>query len=289
MDREPNPLPYETLRLSVHERVATITLHRPERRNAYTRRMGSELSLAYRRCDADDDIRAIVLTGTPPAFCAGADLTAGERTFTDPGQDFSAEGADPPAWRLRKPVIAAVNGHALGIGLTLALQCDLCIMAVDANYGVVQVRRGMVGDGYSHWILPRLIGMSRAAYLLLTGATIDGRRAYQLGLCHEALPAEQVLDAALGLARAIAEHTAPVAVATSKRMLWSSFEYDAATVGALETEAHVALMGHDDAREAMRAYLRRRTPAWTGRPSQLPALDVNAGRAANGAAPQPDR
>ncbi|RDI63389.1 enoyl-CoA hydratase/isomerase family protein [Nocardia pseudobrasiliensis] len=265
--------------------VATVTLHRPDRRNAFTRAMGVELSHVYRRYDLDDGIRAIVLTGTPPAFCAGADLGAGDRTFSDPGENFTAAGTSMPAWQVRKPVIAAVNGHALGIGLTLALQCDLCIMAADAKYGVLQVRRGMVGDAYSHWTLPRLIGMSRAAYLLLTGATIDGRRAYEMGLCLQVLPADEVLDATLTLARDIAVNTAPVSVAASKRMLWSSFEHDPAGIGVQETDAHLILMGARDAREGVRAYLERRPPHWTGKPGELPPFTP----AANDAAPQPDR
>ncbi|MFI1917936.1 enoyl-CoA hydratase/isomerase family protein [Nocardia sp. NPDC020380] len=261
---------YRTIRFEVSARIATVTLHRPDRRNAFTREMGVELADAYRRCDADDDIRAVVLTGTPPAFCAGADLTTGERTFTEPGAEFSAAGVEMPAWRVRKPVIAAVNGHAVGIGLTLALQCDLRIMAADAKYGVVQVRRGMIGDACSHWTLPRLVGMSRAAYLLLTGATIDGRRAADMGLCLEVLPAAEVLDAALAIARDIAEHTAPLAVAASKRLLWSAFENDEQRTAAAETELHLLLMEHDDAREGMRAFLGNRPPDWTGRPSLLP-------------------
>ena len=112
------------------------------------------------------------MTGTPPAFCAGADLADGERTFADPGPGFSAAGVDVAAWTLGKPVIAAANGHALGLGLTLALQC-------------------VVGDAYSHWILPRLVGISSAAEILLTGATFDGHRAVQLGLGSRVLAADQ--------------------------------------------------------------------------------------------------
>ena len=119
-------------------------------------------------------MRAIVLTGAPPAFCAGADLAAGEDTFAEPGPGFTAAGIDVPAWTLSKPVIAAVNGHAIGLGLTLALQCDIRFFAADARYGVVQVRRGVVGDAYSHWVLPRLVGIANAAEILLTGATSTG-------------------------------------------------------------------------------------------------------------------
>lgn len=227
--------------------------------------MREELAEAYRHCGADDAIRAIVLTGTPPAFCAGADLGAGDQTFTEPGQQFSAAGLAVPAWTLDKPVIAAVNGHAIGIGLTLALQCDIRIFAADARYGVVQARRGMVGDAYSHWVLPRLVGLANAAEILLTGGLFDGHRAVELGLGSQVLPAEQVLPAALEIANDIAVNTAPMSVAASKRLLWDSYDLDRAGVGARETDIHLHLMAHDDAREGVRAHLERRDPQWTGR------------------------
>ncbi len=180
---DPVELPvYRTLQTAVAGGVATITLNRPRQRNAVGDGMREELADAYLRCDRADAIRVVVLTGAPPAFCAGADLAAGERTFTEPGPTFSAAGIDVPAWTVSKPVIAAVNGHAIGLGLTLALQCDIRYFAADAQYGVVQVRRGMVGDAYSHWVLPRLVGLSNAAEILLGGATFDGQRAVALGL-----------------------------------------------------------------------------------------------------------
>jgi enoyl-CoA hydratase/carnithine racemase len=258
---------YRTLLLAVDRGVATVTLNRPQQRNAIGDGMREELADAYRTCDRDDDIRVIVLTGTPPAFCAGADLAAGERTFADPGPSFSAAGVDMAAWTLSKPVIAAVNGHALGLGLTLALQCDIRLFAADARYGVVQVRRGVIGDAYSHWSLPRLVGISNAAEILLTGATFDGHRAVQLGLGSRVLDAADVLPAALDLAHDIAANTAPMSVAASKRLLWDSFDLDRTEVGARETEIHLHLMAHDDAREGVRAHLQGRAPRWTGPPA----------------------
>ena len=144
-----------------------------------------------------------------------------------------------PAWSLSKPVIAAVNGHALGLGLTLALQCDIRFFAADARYGVVQVRRGVVGDAYSHWVLPRLVGIANAAEILLTGAAFDGHRAVELGLGSRVLDADEVLPAALELAHDIAENTAPMSVAASKRLLWDSFDLDREAVGARETDIHL--------------------------------------------------
>ena len=257
---------YRTLRLTSEDGVAVITLDRPRQRNAVGDGMREELADAFRVVDADHAVRVVVLTGAPPAFCAGADLGAGAETFARPGQGFSAAGIDVPAWSLAKPVIAAVNGHAIGLGLTLALQCDIRFFAADARYGVVQVRRGVVGDAYSHWVLPRLVGIANAAEILLTGATFDGRRAVELGLGSRVLDADDVLPAALDLARDIARNTAPMSVAASKRLLWESFDLDREAVGARETEIHLALMGHEDAREGVRAHLEARAPRWTGRP-----------------------
>jgi enoyl-CoA hydratase/carnithine racemase len=258
---------YRTLQTSVSDGVATLTLNRPRRRNAIGDGMREELADAYTRLDADETVRVLVLTGAPPAFCAGADLAAGEETFAGTGPDFTAAGLAVPAWTLSKPVIAAVNGHAIGLGLTLALQCDIRLFAADAAYGVVQVRRGVVGDAYSHWLLPRLIGIANAAEILLTGATFDGHRAVELGLGSRVLSADEVLPAALEMAHDIATNTAPMSVAASKRLLWDSFDLDRAAVGQRETAIHRALMAHDEAREGVRAYVERRPPRWSGRPA----------------------
>jgi enoyl-CoA hydratase/carnithine racemase len=256
---------YQSIRYEVREGVAVITLHRPEARNAFTGTMGLELSDAYRRCDADDQVGAVVVTGTPPAFCAGADLSSGGDTFRSrPEDEFSAAAVDMRAWDVRKLVIAAVNGHALGVGLTLALQCDIRIFAADAKYGVVQVRRGVMGDGYSHWTLPRIAGMSGAAEILLTGRTFDGHEARDFGLCSRTLPAGEVLTAALEMARDVAVNAAPLSVAVSKRLLWSSWDRTADEVEGSETEFHHFLMSRPDAREGVESFLEERAPQWRG-------------------------
>jgi enoyl-CoA hydratase/carnithine racemase len=210
-------------------------------------------------------VRVVVLTGAGSAFCSGADLAAGNATFAGTDAEFSAAAISMPAWAVRKPVIAALNGPAIGLGLTIALQCDIRLFAADAIYGVVQARRGVMGDAYSHWVLPRMIGIARAAEVLLTGATFDGHRAVELGLGSRALPAEEVLPAALRMAHDIASNTAPLSVAASKVLLWDSFGLSAAEVGERETSAHRVLMAHEDAREGVRAYLERRPPSWSGR------------------------
>ena len=269
---------YRAIRFEVSERVAVITLDRPEVRNAFDGVMGRELSDAYGRCDADDDVGAVVVTGTPPAFCAGADMSAGGDTFRSrEPEGFSAAATTVRAWDVRKLVVAAVNGHALGIGLTLALQCDIRLFASDASYGVVQVRRGMMGDGYSHWTLPRTVGLSAAADILLTGRTFDGHEAQRLGICSRSLPNDRVLPAAMELARDVAAHAAPLSVALSKQLLWGSWERGADQVEASETEGHHFLMGRPDAREGVESFLEHRPPRWTGSVARELPLRPQAG------------
>jgi enoyl-CoA hydratase/carnithine racemase len=254
---------YEDISFELEDGVAVITLDRPEALNTFSGKMGEELGHAYRRADEDDAVRVVVLTGAGTAFCAGADMSAGEDTFAsqDP-TTFSAAAVDPPAWEVRKPVIAAMNGHAIGLGLTLALQCDMRIAADEGRYGVLQVRRGVMPDAYCHWTLPRIVGMERASDLLLTGRKIDGQEACRMGLAGRSLPAAEVLPAAIETARDIAVHTAPLSVAITKRLLWESPNLTAAEVGQRETDLHHHLMGRADALEGVMAWVERRKPSW---------------------------
>lgn len=260
---------YQDLRFEVDDGIAVVTLDRPEHLNTFTGAMGRGLADAYRRIDADDSIRVGVLTGAGRAFCAGADMSGGASTFdaTDKGE-FSAAGVEVAAWEVRKPILAAMNGHAVGIGLTLALQCDLRIMAREGKYGVLQVRRGVMGDAYSHWTLPRLVGLSRAADILLTGRTFGGDEAYELGIASRVCPAAEVLPTAMELARDIVANTAPLSVAVSKRLLWESPMLSPAEVERYETELHHHLMRKPDALEGPVAYFERRPPRWTLSPTR---------------------
>lgn len=244
--------------------VLVATLNRPDTRNAFSGAMGRALGELHTRADTDDAVRVMVLTGTPPAFCAGADFSSGSEVFErSESTTFSANPIHPPAWRIRKPVIAAVNGHAIGVGFTLTLHCDIRFMALDAKYGIVQVRRGVMPDAFSHWTLPRIAGMATAADLLLTGRTFTGAEARQLGVASRVLPNDEVLPAALEVAHDMAVNTAPVSVAVTKRLLWGSFALDPAQVERLETELHHHVMGEPDAREGVMAFLERREPRWS--------------------------
>lgn len=256
--------------IEIDRGVAVLTLNRAETRNAFTGEMGRRLGDLYGELDADDTVRAVVLTGTPPAFCAGADLSPQGETFASPTDSgFSASPVNPAAFEIRKPVIAAVNGHAIGIGLTLAMQADIRIVADDAKYAIPQVRRGVVPDMMSHWTVARIAGMAVAADVLLTGRTFDGPEAVQLGLASRSLPADQVLPAALATARDIATNVAPMSAALSKRLLWDSARegFTPREVAVHETELHHRVMGTADAAEGVRAFLDRRDPYWTARVS----------------------
>nr|WP_221217562.1 MULTISPECIES: enoyl-CoA hydratase-related protein [unclassified Mycolicibacterium] len=237
-----------------------ITLDGSDRLNAFSGETATALGEAYRRCDADDTIRAVVVTGSGRAFCAGADMTAQAAAFDTPEAGFSASPVQPPAFRVRKLVIAAVNGHAIGIGLTLALQCDIRLVAQDAKLAIPQVRRGMIGDCAVHYTLKHAVGLAVAGDILLTGRTFSGSEAVALGIASRALPADDVLPAALDLARDVAVNVNPASVAYSKRLLWA--EKNADEVAADETAVHLRLMGGPDADEGPAAWREKRSPVW---------------------------
>lgn len=229
------------VRLDVGEEgVAVITLDGPETLNAFSGSVARDLSAAYRRCDGDDHVRAVVVTGAGRAFCSGADLSPGSTPFAEPRADFSASPVDPPAFRVGCFVVAAVNGPAIGIGLTLALQCDLLVVAEDARLAIPQVRLGVLGDAHSHWTLRRVAGQALAAELLLTGRALSGREAAERGMAARAVPSAEVLPTALEIARDVAAHVDPASLAASKSLLWSDLDADAVAAG--ETAAHRTLM-----------------------------------------------
>jgi enoyl-CoA hydratase/carnithine racemase len=263
---------YEYILFSVEDGVATITLNRPERSNAFHFGLGAELEAAYARCDEDDDVRAIVLTGAGKAFCVGADMGGGEKTFDDvEGARRAARprsgGRRLAAWQVRKPVVAAIHGHAVGVGLTLALQCDLRFVAREAKLAFAFVRRGIIPELGSHAMLPRVMGFSRAADLLLSGRTFRGEEAAALGLASEALPAEEVVPRARAWARDVALNAAPVSVAIAKRLLWEGLTETPSQTMAKEKTLLSWVGKQPDAAEGVRAFLERRPPEWKLRPS----------------------
>ena len=255
---------YETILLDVKDRVATLTLNRPERMNAWTNRMGIELGEALDFCHENEEVRSVVLTGAGRAFCAGADLGGGKKTFGGREQRADQPKRKRPTlpWQIDKPVIAAINGHAVGVGITYPMTCDVRIVAEDAKLQFAFVRRGVIPELSSHVIVARVAGLSNAADLLLTGRMIRGREAAELGLATAALPAEEVLPAALERARDIATNTAPVSVAIAKRLLWEGIDSSVPAMRQREDPLFAWVGNQADAKEGVMSFVEKRDPDW---------------------------
>ena len=218
---------FEQIQTDLTDHVLTITMNRPERLNAWTQTMFGELMEAFERADADDEVRAVIVTGAGRAFCAGADLERGGETFTKrEHEDADSIPRDSGGrltlriFDLTKPVIAAINGPAVGIGATMTLPMDIRLAAEDARIGFVFVRRGIVPEACSSWFLPRVVGISRAMEWVATGRVFGAQEALEGGLVRSLHPKTELLDAARSLAREIADAAAPVSVALARRMLW---------------------------------------------------------------------
>jgi enoyl-CoA hydratase/carnithine racemase len=218
---------FEQITTEVAEGVLTITLNRPERLNAWTPVMGRELIEAFDQADADDEVRAIIVTGAGRAYCAGADLAGGGETFDwrerERAGEVPRDGGGQFALRVfsaLKPVIAAINGPAVGVGATMTLPMDIRLAADEARIGFVFSRRGIVPEACSSWFLPRVVGISRAMEWVATGRIFSAGEALEGGLLRSTHPAAELLDAARAIAREIAENTAPVSVALARQMLW---------------------------------------------------------------------
>ncbi len=253
---------------SLEDRVAVITLNRPEAMNAWNGALCRGLDAALEWARSDDDVGAVVITGAGRAYCAGADLSAGGDTFGDRSTGRADDQDDTAArtptvlpWDVPKPVIAAINGHAVGVGATHALACDLRIAANEAKIGFVFNRRGMLPELGSHAVLPRVVGLSNASDLLLSGRIITGAEAAAMGLVSAAAPADQVLDLALERARDMARNSAPVSMAITKRLLWHSMGLD--EMRHLEEPLFDWVANQADAVEGVESFIEKRAPEWT--------------------------
>ncbi|MGZ3455041.1 MAG: enoyl-CoA hydratase-related protein [Polyangiales bacterium] len=260
-----------TIRTRIEEQVGIITLHRPERLNAYTQEMGVELFSAIERFDHDDAVRAIVITGEGRAFCAGADLASGAETFARGDRSWSDAGVVEKRirpWNLRTPVIAAINGPAVGIGATLLLQWDVRFMSDRAKIGFVFTRRGIVPEATSTWLLPRLVGMSQAMEIFLSGRLMESEECLRRGIVSRVVPHDQLMDVTLEYARDLARNTSPVAIAATKRLLWRQLlDDDPRSARAREDSVFHWIGKQADAAEGVRSFLEKRPPAWPGKAS----------------------
>ena len=262
---------YEQIAYEVEDGILTLTLDRPDALNAFTPRMQQELIDACDRIDADDAVRAVVVTGRGRGFCAGADLSAGGSTF-----DAEARGGAirddrglPPRdggglvtlrlFNLTKPVIAAVNGPAVGVGVTMTLPMDVRLASETARFGFVFTRRGLVPEAASSWFLPRVVGISRALEWVCTGRVFPAEEALAGGLVRSIHPPDELLPAARALAREMAEGTSPVSVALSRQMLWrmlgASHPMDAHRI---DSRGIADRGSSPDAREGVESFLEKR-------------------------------
>jgi enoyl-CoA hydratase/carnithine racemase len=258
--------PFTDIELTVSDGIATIALNRPERMNAFTLRMGRELVAAFDVTDADDEVTAVVLTGQGPAFCAGMELG-------DKGNDSVTGLTKPPANSFRdpggvvtlrifessKPVIAAINGSAVGIGLTMTLPADIRLVAEDTKLGLVFGARGLVPDGASSWFLPRVVGLPKALEWCLTARVFTPDEALAAGLVSSVHPAEEVLPTAHSLARTISEQIAATSATLTRQLLWRMSSLDGPVEAhRLESRALQFAFATPDFEEGVAAFLDRR-------------------------------
>jgi enoyl-CoA hydratase/carnithine racemase len=276
---------FQELRFEVEDGVLTVTLDRPAKLNALTRTMLRELLEAFERADADDAIRVVIVTGAGRAFCAGADLSAGARTFDAAARaaERAARGEEEPAgphrdgggrftlrvYDLKKPVIAAINGPAVGFGATMTLPMDIRIASTAARIGFVFSRRGVVPEACSTWFLPRIVGINQAAEWIYSGRVFPAAEALAGGLVSRVVEPDQLLSTARSLAREIAENTSAVSVALARRMMWTLLGADHPMAGHRLDSRGMEYMGQSaDAREGVTSFLEKRPPRFTMRPSQ---------------------
>ncbi|WEK41970.1 MAG: crotonase/enoyl-CoA hydratase family protein [Candidatus Sphingomonas colombiensis] len=278
---------YEQIRYAVSDGIATITMNRPEKLNAFTGRMMNEMIDAFDRIDADDDVRAVIVTGEGRAFCAGADLSSGAKTFDYEGRGddspigpngelrYSSESARDGGGRLTlrifeclKPVIAAINGPAVGVGSTMTLPMDIRLASESARMGFVFARRGIVPEAASSYFLPRVVGISQALEWCYSGRVFDAAEALRGRLVSEVLPGDKLLARANELAREIADNTAAVSISLTRQMLWRGLGYshpmDAHKV---DSRAILSRGRSGDAKEGVSSFLEKRTPVYPDRVS----------------------
>ncbi len=267
---------YEQIRYEVEESILTITLNRPEKLNAFTHTMLEELLDALDRADGDDAVRAIIFTGSGRGFCAGADLSAGSRSFDadarpDRPSGLNRDGGGRLTLRLyecNKPLIAAVNGAAVGVGATMQLPMDIRIASDQARFGFVFARRGIVPEACSSWFLPRIVGISRALEWSYSGRVFPASEALAGGLVSEIVTADGLLPRAREIAAEIATQTSSLSVTLIRHMMWRMLSADhPMEAHKLDSRGVYHLGRGADAREGVDSFLEKRPPHFTGRVS----------------------
>lgn len=271
---------YEQILYDVEDGVLTLTLNRPDKLNAFTAEMMAEILDAIDRADEDDEVRAIIFTGAGRGFCAGADLSSGSGTF-DAAERATAADADLEAQRdgggrvtlrlydCKKPLIAAINGAAVGVGVTMTLPMDVRLASDKARFGFVFARRGIVPEACSSWFLPRVVGISRACEWVYSGRVFPAEEALDGGLVRAVYPPDELLPAARTLAREIADNTSAVSVALSRQMMWKMLGADHPMEAHKIDSRGIRHMGQSaDAHEGVSSFLEKRPARFSMRPSK---------------------
>jgi enoyl-CoA hydratase/carnithine racemase len=266
---------FKEIEYAVEDRILTITLNRPDRLNAWTETMRDELIEAVDRADADDQVRVVIVTGAGRGFCAGADLERGGSTFDwrshEGDGDVPRDGGGQLSLRIfdsKKPVIAAINGPAVGVGITMTLPMDIRLASDTAKMGFVFTRRGIVPEACSSWFLPRVVGISRALEWVTTGRIFTAEEAFGAGLVRSVHPAGELLGAARALAGEIVEHTAPVSVALARTMLWRMLGAEHPMAAHRADSRGMFWRGQsEDAREGISSFLEKRPARFPDRVS----------------------
>jgi enoyl-CoA hydratase/carnithine racemase len=265
---------YETLLTDLRDHVLTVTMNRPDRLNAFTEKMMLEWLALLDEIDANDDVRAVVVTGAGRGFCAGADLGTGGGTFDSTGLEKIDEHRDGGGrvtlriFECRKPLIAAVNGPAVGVGATMTLPMDVRIASEEARFGFVFARRGIVPEAASSWFLPRVVGISQAMEWVATGRVFGAQEALAGRLVSRVVPPADLLPTAHALAREIADNTSAVSVALARQMLWKMLGADHPMVAhQVDSQAIYSMGRSKDAYEGVQSFLEKRKPNFTMRPS----------------------
>jgi len=274
---------YSEILYDVADSIATITLNRPDKLNAFTNRMMYELIEAFDAVDADDAVRAVIVTGAGRGFCAGADLAAGGETFAHGGSDIQTDAGVPRdgggmvslrIFECTKPVIGAINGPAVGVGVTMTLPMDIRLASDAAKFGFVFAKRGIVPEACSSWFLPRLVGISQAAEWVYTGRVFGAQEALDGRLVRSIHPGPELLGVARAIATEIAENTAPVSVALSRQMLWRMLGAGHPMEAHRVDSRGIQLRGRSaDSREGVTSFLEKRPAVFPDLVSDgLPAI-----------------
>jgi enoyl-CoA hydratase/carnithine racemase len=263
---------YEQIEYRVEDKVATVTLNRPDRLNAFTAQMMSELLDVFDEIDNDNDVRAVIVTGAGRGFCAGADLGAGAGTFDNRvrgGAQDIAEHRDGGGlvtlriYELTKPIIAAINGPAVGVGITMTLPMDIRLAVPDAKIGFVFARRGLVPEACSSWFLPRVVGIGRAMEWVYTGRVFPATEGHEAGLIQYICEPDQLLLKANEIAREIADNTSALSVAVSRQLLWKGLGYDHPMESHKADSKAIFTLGQGaDAAEGVTSFLEKRPASY---------------------------